>query len=94
MIIGHKSVAQLAEDGNAEQATSLAAACLRTINPGIPGHALLAQLAQPSNNATNKERDLAAAIASLGLGLNVELRYVKVLLEDHMGIIRSYLLRI
>ena len=82
MIIGHKSVAQLAEDGNAEQATSLAAACLRTINPGIPGHALLAQLAQPSNNATNKERDLAAAIASLGLGLNVELRYVKVLLED------------
>ena len=70
------------QDGDAENASSLAQACSNTINPGIAGHAVLVKLAQPSGKDTNRERDLSAAIASLGLGLNVLLTQVKVLSED------------
>ena len=72
----------ISEDGDAEKASSLAQACLNIINPGIAGHAVLVKLAQPSGKDTNRERDLSAAIASLGLGLNVLVTNVKVLSED------------
>ena len=42
----------------------------------------IAELAHPSGNASNKERDLSSAIASLGLGLNVTPTSVQVLGED------------
>ena len=71
------------QDGNAEQATSLAQAALNAVNPGVPGHAVLVRLASPSGNDANRERDLLVAIASLGLGLQVPLETIEVLESEN-----------